>query len=414
MKSKVYDEDVIEEFGMFDAIIKPITMPIMKGIEVFANMIMEGFKIITDAIGMAFQFVIDLVAGAGLDWLTDFVTFILALFKNVFLVGMFIAKFATELISNPFKAIFSLLKLIFGVVFGVAMFILWIVLELTFVAKGIGYLFAVIAAFCVSWVLMMVYIAIWILWSIIFVILWALNVILGGLLTRFMRCENDPDNWYKGAGFASDNVWRKFLLCFSPCAGGWKKLAGVLCVKDNNSAPHFCPQQEIYGFYRDVERTKNKKYVYDMYVPDARFRYFDEEKKKEIIVETLHHKKKYIGTCNRNMAHWDFAPKTICANLQNMSDMSAENKVKLSELCKQAYCDYDIEDAENGDPVAVFTGKSDIKWCKLLRLPSLEKVPVDEEVVNEFLSCILLLIVGLVVSFVVITMKGYNMVGGTI
>ena len=343
-------------------------------------------------------------------WILNIFSDILQFFKNLFLAGKFIALTAAEIIENPFQGILKIMLLLAGIALGIALFLIYIVLSMG-PAIIIGFVYAWVAAVAIAIIETVLYVLVSWIATFSFVIVWIFNVILQGGLTFLLRCENDADSWFTRPGFAQRNGFKRFIFCFRPCSAGWLRKSGVFCVNQQQSCPVYCPQQQIYGFFNDPkQRAKLQPYIFDRHIPDSSFNTTSAMNKRGVLLKTLATKKEFLGQCSQGMASFDFINRHVCSNVNVLdpAKFDDETKAKMRSLCKQAYCDYAIEKAANGAPVARLAGVNPYTWCSALGDggPG-NQVRGADDPIKEFLICIYLLIMGTVISFVTMTLKNY-------
>ena len=274
--------------------------------------------------------------------------------KEVFtdILGIFakIANVISKFVTNPG----AMLQVIIGVPLAWLARIIIFVLDLG-PAKVIGLVFAWVTALLITIIQINFYCIIVVFGTIVFSIIFVLQVITGGAFSFLFLCENDPTAWYTQSGFDAGNLYKRFLLCFKPCSSGWGRFGSFFCKKNQISKPLFCPQQQIFGLYDDLAaRSALSPQIFDKYIPDTWFRVSSLKSKKEQVVDGLMTKKHFIGACTTNLKNHDYLPRHICANLDHLDKLPPSDSTGMSTLialCKQAYCTYKI-DIENDQPIA--------------------------------------------------------------
>lgn len=333
-------------------------------------------------------------------------------FKNVLGVLKLLLKFLAQLVQNPFKALFKIIVLLLGLVFSIFLLLVYTILSLG-PAAIIGFVYSWAAALVLTILETFIYVNIALLSTVVFIGVWILNVMSGGFLTFLLRCENRPDTWFNASGYEAGNIYKRFLMCYWPCSAGFEKKWGYVCVKKQQSCPKYCPQQQIFGILEQPEeRDRLQPYMFDRFVPDARFYTTPLMQKREILLKTMQMKKEFLGSCMTALKPYDFMNRTICANIGNLDPEKYPPalRAKLANVCKQAYCDYEVVKDYTGKPIATYTGASWAgSWCKrLLDLAgAVSPQGLTFDASREFLEAIFLLIVGTVVAIITVTIKGY-------
>lgn len=416
-------KDVIE--GYFNvgkairrALSKPFK-PIKKVMDRIKNGIKKGFKKVGEgfkAIGNIFKAIGKWFAKIGKKIANFFKPFI-KFFINIGLLAVGIGIFMADLFKNPFMAIFKVLMLIATIIISIALLIVYIVLTLPPIGPAyiFGYLFSVVAATAIVLLLVVFYSLLILIGLVFFLFLWIINMVTGGTLYFLLRCENEPGAWYKQPGFEVGNVYRRSLFCTMPCSGGWKRVFGGICVRKQKSCPAFCPQQQIYGYFADAAtRGKYRPWIFGMYAPDMSFYTKDALEKRALLLKGLEAKKEFLGECSFGIKEYDFVTQHVCTNIDQLG-VSDEVAVKLQALCKQAFCDYSYKRQRDGTVTASqrFPGRQPAadeyphKWCSSLDAQIQSTSDQDDEALREFLVCLLMLIIGLIACFLIITVQGY-------
>jgi hypothetical protein len=381
------------------------------GIKKVFSTIWGFFKAIFTGVKWAFWFVINMVKAVP-NFILNIGRFFFAFFKNILATVVFIGKLTADAAVNPFAVFFKIIALFAGIIVGFTLLIIY-----TILSWGPHYLAGLIFAWVCSWAIVIIIVTIYVLLAVlatlVFVVVWIVTLITGSALVFMLHCENTPDAWFNEPGYSLGNKFRRFLLCFRPCPGRWKSKAGVMCVRQTNSCPLFCPQQQIFGFFESpAERAdRSDPVIYDGVVPDTAFWNKPIVKKRDAILDVLKEKKSFLGVCATSNKEYDFINKHVCANVNILDDSlyPPETKEKMRSLCKQAYCEWSVSKNLAGNPIATFTGSISSPLCRAIgrggRTGSVR--PVPRSALQEFLDCIYLLIAGTVVAFVVITVKGY-------
>jgi hypothetical protein len=380
----------------------------------FGKMFVDGFKKVGKALGKFFL---------------PFIKFFIYIGLTAYLIGMFFKDFVT----NPFVTLLKILMLIGSIVFAIALLLIYILLSIG-PALLMGYIFSVVGALLLCFLEFLLYLAIVVLSFVVFTVIWILDMLTGGVLTFLLRCENHPDAWYRQPGFERGNAFKRVLLCFAPCASGWRRTSiGGFCVKQVKSCPAYCPQQQIFGFYSDLaERGKSGggPYIYDRFLPDMQFYGKDVNKKRDAILKTYKDKNVFLGQCLRNMKDYNFVTRHVCSNVDVITESvllhsgqvnssqqnllidaayAEEVKSKLRALCKQSFCNFDFKLGPDGKPLSYRRDMSGSEqWCNWMKPDGGDGMEtVTDDALGEFLICLMLLIIGTVACFLIITVQGY-------
>lgn len=393
---------------------------VKNGVLKFGNMVKNGFlkfgrmfiKVFTK-LGNVLKSVFSKFANAIVKFFRPLAQF----FINIGLLAVSIGGFMIEFVRNPFLALFKLILMIWSLIWSIVWLVIYVVLSLG-PAQLVGQVFGVLAGTLLCIWAMVLYILLSIVSFAFFTVLWILNIVLGGILTPMLRCENTPDSWYKRSGFERGNVYTRLFLCFTPCSKGWRRIFGGLCVNPTNSCPSFCPQQQIFGYVTDDALTRTfttgmRPYVFDKFVPDLTFYGKDLDERRQSMLAAAKEKRRFLGKCIHGMRDYDFVTRHICANIHNLDgkDFNDETKSKLRTLCRQAFCEYDVKIEYNGEPVAAFrpgaAAGAQTGWCGALTEADGRPPPLDESVMREFLLCLMMIIIGLLACFLALTAQAY-------
>ena len=369
--------------------------------------VVEGF-----IIGKIFKIIFKPIFGfitSGFGFIGKFVMPIISFFLNIAMMAILIGKLAANFVKNPFMTIFKIIMLIGGIMLSIALLLGYIILMLG-IAQGIGAVLSYFAATIICSVQTLLLLILWLIATLVFIVIWILNILTGGMLTFLMRCENQPDAWYTQPGYGQGNEYKRFFLCFMPCSSGWKRIFGGVCRKQQKSCPGFCPQQNIYGYFADLQsRARIQPYVFDEHLPDTRFYNMRLDEKQTVILKTLSEKKSFLGSCSSKLSDFDFMNKHICTNLNNLDDKiyTEEHKSRMRAMCRQVFCDFKVSLESGGKPLATEHINSGCTWCKDIAEPPQNESFLGDDAAKEFLVCLLMLIIGTVSCFLILTVHGY-------
>ena len=393
---------------------------IKKGFEAFGNIIKNAFKAlgkvvmkIVNGIKKGFSKLFNMLKKIP-KWVLKVIKPVIKVFIGIGEAAVAIGKLFADLATNPFRAIARILMVIFGVVFGVTLLLAYIILSMG-PSILIGIVFAWGSAILIAILLTVLYMAIVVLATVVFTIIWVLNIMTGGALTFLLRCENEPDAWHDAPGYGQGNGYKRFLFCFAPCSAGWSRTFGAFCRKEQGSCPHFCPQQQIYMYYRAAdERESVLPYMFGTYVPDTSFYSKPAKKRRALLLKSLDAKKRFLGSCAVKLRPYDFLNRHVCANLDVIpkSALTDENRTRLRAMCKQAYCDYEVVRGNDGAPIARPGTSAARKWCGGLDAAPDKSNDARHDSLREFLICILLLIITVTGALIVIVLQSYMPIAG--
>lgn len=177
-----------------------------------------------------------------------------------FLKGLLsIGKFFMGILMVVTKLIFMItqpvkfLMMLIGFVVALGLMIVYIlitVIGLHYVLAGI---WAVITVLMVALFFTVFYTLMLIPTSMLYVILWVLDMALGGLIMALMRCENIPSKWYSYSAYANGNTFQRALMCSYRCADRYEPDTAFVfsfCKRVESIKPTFCPHQNLFKLYK--------------------------------------------------------------------------------------------------------------------------------------------------------------------
>lgn len=380
--------------------------------------VVEGFfigKILGGIIKPAFKYI-----SAGFKVIGDWIKKlpIIGFFGNLVLLGAQIFELCSELGSNPFMTILKILMLIGGCFLSMAAILLYILLSL-----GPAQLVGIIFAFMATWVICMggtLLLGAYILFmTLLFAILWVLNLFTNGALTFLLRCENSPDAWYSQPGYAFANKFRRMFLCFQPCSPCWKRSSGIMCKKLQRSFPAFCPQQQIFGLYQKSKEHENSDpALFNKHIPDPSFYKAKLAEREALILDSLRQKKQFLGGCHSGLQRYNYLTKHICANVETVDGLlgahpaepngTATSTETLKSACRQVYCDYAVSVNRLNQPEATRIATPPCQWCNATKKIDLQASASSVRASEIFMTCLLLLMIGLIMLFVLFSLCQYS------
>lgn len=187
--------------------------------------------------------------------------------KGLLSIGKFfagilqVAKALVFAITEPLK----FLMMLIGFVIALAMMIVYILLTVTGISFVLAFIWAVLIVlvpalfFTIAWTLICIPMIA------VYIILWLVDLLLGGLIMALFRCENTPDKWYSYSSYAFDNTYYRSLPCIYTCAERYKPDTIIflsVCRRLDSITPSYCPQQNLFKIYKD-EGVPEPKYFKD-------------------------------------------------------------------------------------------------------------------------------------------------------
>jgi len=310
---------------------------------------------------------------------------------DFFMAILDLALGVAELLTNPFELIPYLFKIIIGFIVGIILLVLhvlgtlppfsWMFFALYFIAF-VAVPLAVGSVF---------YALLFALFAVISVVLWVLDLMTLGLVSKLTRCEDLPDIWHTRANFVNENLYTRALVCQSSCPSKFEP-AGVFCKATNSKQPDYCPQAQVYRMYTGLP-TGSPADMGD-FVPDLKFWSKTVPAREQEIRTYFKKKQRFLQKCEKASARYDPLVKTICANYNTVALPKESDRPELRRVCKQIYCDGDPHE----DFCYKFDGKADEK-------PS---IPGKSFETDETLARIMKLFVMMIISVIVLLMFLHN------
>jgi ribosome-binding factor A len=324
-----------------------------------------------------------------------------AFLKGLMSIGQFflsileVAMKLAELIANPLDMLFFLFKMIFGLAIGLVLVLLYALFSIppfTYIIYGIYFFIFKIVVLAV---LSCFYIVLFAAFAIIGVILWVLDLILGGfssqsIISKSMRCENLPDVWYTRANVIHDNHYTRAFVCQAPCSSRFTP-TGLVCRSMDTNQPSYCPQAQVYRIYKGL--NIEEPHSMGEFKPSLKFYSKTRQEKEDEISSFFLKRQEFFSKCSEYNDQYDYVIKTICSNPDYVKIKNEKDRDKLKRLCKQIYC--------YGNPKEEFCYKYDDVKDDVVT----ENAPMNSD---DVLRTILKLIVAIIISLVVILMLLYN------
>lgn len=275
-------------------------------------------------------------------------------------IGMIVTTFAniiSNFISDPFGEFIALLLMLLGIVITIPLTILYFLTKVLMIDIILAtvYAFILSVAWCVIYTLFLVLTVV--LVAVPYFFLWILDIMTGGMISRLMRCENNPHGWYADPGFVEGNEYSaEPLSCWGPCSQRYKlTYGGSCCGARSGYMPDFCPQQQIYRIYASGAPVKDRgPSVMVNYTPQVGFNTMTIEQRKAAIEAAYMEKIVWYQNCYDGLGSRDYLTRHLCdsvdvlfpfdaaatASNQTSSSPPPPVNVAMSTACKEIFCDY--------------------------------------------------------------------------
>ena len=180
--------------------------------------------------------------------------------KGLLSIGTFfmaildVAMALVFMITEPLKFIMMLI----GFVVALALMVVYILLTVFGLHYVFGGIWAVWTVLMAALFFTIVYTCMILPMSLFYLILWVLDMALGGLVMALMRCENIPDKWYKYSAYAYNNFFQRSITCAYRCADRYEPdnfFVFSLCKRVESIKPTFCPHQNLFKIYKGENLT---------------------------------------------------------------------------------------------------------------------------------------------------------------
>lgn len=285
-----------------------------------------------------------------------FVDIIKALFKMVEFFGKVILMlpdiFAiliaiVKALTTPIKMFQMILGLFLSIFIIIAYYISRILLDFASLLIAVVFYTILCVFFTILWLFVLAIVCV------IFVILWLLDLLTGGSVLAFLRCENGPDAWIKQR---RNNGFSRLFLCSRPCFKSYTSSeSGLFCAKTRIGQPPLCPHQYIANLVTHSkvnDETSNGpndpndspasipiEYKYT-YIPTFQLWTMTDKKKRKELIAFHKLRKQYQSVCANEMSEPHIQNMTWngCANIQHMN-ISDADKMKARKLCHDIYCE---------------------------------------------------------------------------
>ena len=239
-----------------------------------------------------------------------------------------------NVISDPL----AFIKYLFGIVIAIVLFITYVIL----IALQIGTAIAAIWVISVKIALTVVWVTLFLIFAIIYGVLTVLDMPLGGLIMRNLRCENLPDAWSRVSNWHKGNKFSRTFFCSRQCRDNfYPSDLSPLCVKQKLDEPALAPQQILYNVYKNktfIDKMQSK-FIYGRSPDMNYFVKMSEVEKKDMWSSVYDAQLQYSSDVETGYEDFDDLGKQICVNfyLNPLPTLTSQNKVIT--LCQTAYCD---------------------------------------------------------------------------
>ena len=272
-------------------------------------------------------------------------------FRNFVPLGYQLIDYGRNFINDPMMSLFGIISIIVGPIIGIIMLMIygWLSLPIFFgcsISWIWGFIIAIVISYLYFWVALLVRIALTVGLFFVFLGIWFIDFITGGLVLKLVQCEEDPDAAEIRSNYADGNGYQRGVLgCLYPCSSGFKPRplyflgnTPYLCARGDRSAPGMCPQQQILRFFRG--RAFTRPFAYDLYKPGVAFYMYDLRAKIAVVRETYRKRRAFLDTCSNSLDE-RFEPicRHVCGNLHNYKYASSGERETMRLLCSQMYCE---------------------------------------------------------------------------
>lgn len=332
-------------------------------------------------------------------------------FVNVVEVAIVTARVVMNFVTDPVGSVIKLIFIILSVLLGLALTLTHTMLTIIGVNYVIGAAWGLLVAFNISIWLTIVEIVFVAIITVVFAVLWFIDLLTAGMVVRLLRCENLPNEWEHRRNFAEDNksVRAIGVACCYPCSSRFFPW-GALCKRREMYIPDFCPHQQIISTFKTGKPSgggMDDPMMFDGFPVRADPAVLTKQRpeKEKILVQALENVKAFLGSCYKSFRRYDYINRHVCHNVERLpNDVYPEEiKQKLRVLCYQAYCEYEHRDKGRGRVTAELVGNKGGCLCEHLREddappepPAKQYPPVKENVSNMFRKSLLIFLVVLI------------------
>jgi hypothetical protein len=268
--------------------------------------------------------------------------------KNIVKLGEAIRYVFEKFPQDPFGTIVHFICIILGTIFG-----LWFLIMYTVASVFVLFLIPFFAGIWEVWyawwyTLLLTLYSVWL--AIPFSGLWLIDYPSGGVVTKLLRCENSPSEWYNRAGFAGGNGFVRFFGCARPCGSRYRLAwSGARCQRLPDYMPSYCPQQQAMRMLvaKTVPDGDSGPFVMDVFHPSAGFQNKPVALKREALLTAYREKVRWYNACYNTLAPYEYMTRHICSNVDWLG-LDPDTKKVLATVCTECCCkfrpDYDPDE----------------------------------------------------------------------
>jgi hypothetical protein len=255
------------------------------------------------------------------------------------------------LLTNPF----AIIMLIIGLILAAVLMIVYILLTAIFAQVWFfGFLYALYTVWLgsilwtVFWIIMIIPL------TVVYVILWILDMATGGFIMTLFRCESLPDSWFKNSTYAYGNRVFRGFLCNLRCAKRYKTTPGLMldkCTRLPSQEPAFCPHQVIYQLYNGM--TPDKHAIFRDFIVNPATALKTDDDRRNMLQSSYRLKQEHLETCdtcirddyrgigNRKYYTYYHIIRAICRHGQHSPNIAGdpEKERLLCEACNIIFAD---------------------------------------------------------------------------
>lgn len=263
-----------------------------------------------------------------------------------------VAKGLAKLITNPF----AIIMMIIGFILAAVLMVAYILLTAIFAHVWcFAFLWAVATVLMPAVFFTLLYVILIIPLTVVYTVLWIIDMATGGLVMLLMRCENLPTGWYKYATYAYGNRYeRAMLACTLRCASRYRPLLVPflgLCQRLSANEPSFCPQAVAYRMYRG-EPVQDPS-AFEDYVATPNTALMDDGSRRSYLQSTFLNKRRHLNVCDDSINddymgmgkkgdyNYYHVVGAACRHGAHSKFVAGkpEREQALTEACRVTYCD---------------------------------------------------------------------------
>jgi len=268
---------------------------------------------------------------------------IASFFKSLVDVALAIAMLFANFPLDPLGTIFGLLSIIIGIIVSILLILVYMLLTFTLVAYIVILYLSIWWSLLVPWWVFLWYSLMTFLTSIAFFILWLIDLVAQGAVTKMMSCENLPDSWATSGNYVYGNIHERSTLylgaVMTKCFSRYRPRYVLMCERMPRLVPDFCPQQQIYRFYKGIDNTFLKgPTMFTEYRPPLGFRKKGMNTRIQEMMRSYEQKREWNDTCSKELKAYDYVNMHFCSDPKAGAKLSGGNSSVLKAYCMDAYC----------------------------------------------------------------------------